>query len=202
MKQRTEEWFNAREGRFTSSRISELLGIKGLGKTGLTYIQEKAIEKAFGRDREEQFVTFDMQRGINLEPVAFEIFAEQMGLEFIEVKEAEFFPYGLDSGSSPDGLVGKDAVLEIKCPKPNKFFNLVLHGESVIDKGYIAQMQHQMLCTNSKRCHFFNYIVYNNEPMHHEIIIERDEVMIEFMKERIEQAVIERDKYVKELLKK
>ena len=199
MKQRSEEWFKVREGRFTSSRISELLGIKGLGKTGMSYIQEKAIEKVFGRDKEEQFVSFDMQRGVTLEPVAFEIFKQSKGLDFIDVKEAYFFPYGSDSGSSPDGLVGDDAILEIKCPRPNNFFDLLIHGIDSIDKGYVAQMQHQMLCTNSKRCHFFNYIVYNNEPMHHEIIIDRDDEMIELIKERIKLAIIERDKIIEQL---
>ena len=199
MKQRSPEWFKAREGRFTSSRIVELLGIKGLGKTGVTYCQEKAVEKLFGRDKEESFVSHDMQRGITLEPVAFEIFKELKGLDFIEVKEAEFFPYGDNSGSSPDGLVGKDEVLEIKCPRPDKFFNIVSKGIDVVDKKYIAQMQHQMMCTNSKRCHFMNYIVYNNEPMHHIIVIERDEEMIALMKDRIDEAVKVRDEYVKDL---
>lgn len=199
VKQRTEEWFKAREGRFTSSEIHKLLGVKGIGQTGTTYCHEKAVEKMFGRDKEESFTSADMQRGITLEPVAFEIFRELKGMEFIEVKEAEFFPYGSDSGSSPDGLVGDDAVLEIKCPRPNKFFNLVTNGEKAIDKVYIAQMQHQMMCTNSKRCHFFNYIVYNNEPMYHEIVIERDEVMIELMKDRIKTAVEVRDSHVEDL---
>lgn len=199
MKQRSPEWFKAREGRFTSSRMSELLGIQGLGKTGLTYCHEKAVEKLFGRDEEESYVSHDMQRGVTLEPVAFEIFKELKGLEFIDVREAEFFPYGSDSGSSPDGLVGKDEVLEIKCPRPDKFFNIVSKGIKVVDKKYIVQMQHQMMCTNSKRCHFMNYIVYNNEPMHHIIVIERDETMIALMKERIDEAVIIRDLHIKDL---
>jgi hypothetical protein len=50
-------------------------------------------------------------------------------------------------------------------------------------------MQMQMLCTNSQRCHFFNYIIYNGVEMWHELIIERDEAIIDKIKERIDIAV-------------
>ncbi len=199
MKQRSEEWFKAREGRFTSSEFHKLMGIKGLGQTGDTYCHEKAVESFFGRSDEEQFISFDMKRGTDLEPVAFDIFAEKKGQDFIDVSECAFFPYGDNSGSSPDGLVGKDAILEIKCPRYGKFFNLVTHGEQAIDKSYMIQMQHQMMCTNSVRCHFFNYIVYNGEHMYHEIVVDRDEKVITLIKERLTEAVEKRDEYIKDL---
>jgi hypothetical protein len=56
-----------------------------------------------------------------------------------------------------------------------------------------------MLCTNSNKCYFFNYIIYNGEAMFHEIVIERDEKMIELIKERIEQAVLIRNEFVNQL---
>jgi len=58
--QRSKEWFDQRAGRFTASRISELLGVKGLGLTGEGYAFEMAIEMAVGRDEEESFESFDM----------------------------------------------------------------------------------------------------------------------------------------------
>jgi putative phage-type endonuclease len=197
--QRSKEWFDERKGRFTASRISELLGVKGLGLTGENYAFEKAVELVYGVDEEESFVSFDMQRGINLEPLAFRKFKEIKELDFIEVKESYFFPYTDDAGASPDGIVGEDAILEIKCPRPNKFFKLVAKGIDAIDSGYIDQMQMQMLCSNSVQCHFFNYIIFNGIEMWHEIIVPRNEKRIELIKERITEASKLRSEYVQYL---
>lgn len=196
MLQRSDEWFDARRGRFTASNIHKLLGVKGLGETGKSYIFEKAIEQVFGLDEEDNFTSFDMQRGVTLEPLAFRKFKELKELEFIEVQEATFFSYGLDAGASPDGLVGSNEILEIKCPRPTKFFNLVAKGIEAIDKEYIAQMQMQMLCTNSVKAYFFNYILFNGVEMWHEIEVPRDEKMIELIKERIIEATELKKDYI------
>ena len=197
--QRSDEWFEMRKGRFTASEINKLLGVKGLGLTGESYAFEKAVESVYGLSDDENFVTFDMQRGIDQEPLAFAKFKELKALDFIDVQECVFFPFGEHAGASPDGLVGTDAILEIKCPKRNKFFKLVANGESEIDKNYIAQMQHQMLCTNSNKAHFFNYLIENGKEYWHEIIIERDEVMIELIKERIKLATEIKLNYISKL---
>ena len=199
IKQRSKEWFNQRLGRFTASRISELMGVKGLGLTGEDYAFQNACEVVFGKDSEHSFTDFDMQRGVALEPLAFAKFNEIKMLDFIEAKESEFFPYGEHAGASPDGLVGENAILEIKCPRPNKFFKIVKNGHKAIDKGYIHQMQMQMLCTNSEQCHFFNYIIFNGKEMWHEIVVNRDESAIELMKERIEMAIELKLKYIESL---
>lgn len=199
MEQRSNDWFNARLGKFTASGIHKLLGKQGLGETGKTYCFEKAIELVFGKDDSDSFTSFDIQRGVELEPMAFKKFCETKIEDFIDIQETTFFPYGEVGGASPDGLVGADAILEIKCPRPNKFFNIVATGQ--IDKEYIAQMQMQMLCSNSKRAYFFNYIIFNGVEMWHEIIVERDEATIELIKQRIAEAVIIRDEYVLQLTK-
>lgn len=188
-----------RLGRFTGSQIHRLLGVKGLGLTGQTYAFENAVEIIFGRDEEPQFESWDMKRGNDLEPLAFRKFKELKEVDFLCVQKCEFFPYGENAGASPDGLVGNDAVLEIKCPKPNKFFNLMAKGFSEIDKEYIAQMQMEMMCTNSKQAHFFNYIIFNGVEMWHEIIVPRDEVMISLIKERIIEATGIRNNFLFDL---
>jgi len=180
--QRTPEWHKMRLGKFSASEIHKLLGIKGLGETGKSYCFKKAIEVVFGEDPSERIETFDMKRGIETEPIAFAKFKELKEMDFIEVQETTFFPYNDNAGASPDGLVGKDAVLEIKCPRSEKFFRIVAGGIDEIDKEYIAQMQMQILCSNSQRAHFFNYLLWNGEEMWHEIIVERDEKMIDLIK--------------------
>ena len=201
-KQLSAEWHNERIGRFTGSQISKLLGIKGLGLTGQTYAFDKASELVFGRDEEnESFESWDIKRGIDLEPVAFRKFAELKEVDFIDVQKCSFFAYENNAGASPDGLVGTNAVLEIKCPRSPKFFNLVAKGYDAIDKEYIAQMQMEMLVTNSTQAHFFNYIIFNNIEMWHEIIVLRDEAMIDLIKARIIEAVAIRDNFIIELNK-
>ena len=199
MKQRSKEWFDSRKGRFTGSEIHKLMGVKGLGKTGDTFAFQKAIEIVFGKNEDEQFTSFDMQRGIDLEPVAFNKFKEIKALEFVDVEETSFFAFGDNSGASPDGLVGKDAILEIKCPKSEKFFNLVAKGKDAIDKEYMYQMQCEMMATNSTKAYFMNFLIHNGVEMHHIIEVDIDEELIEKMKGRIEEAVVIRDEYIKQL---
>jgi len=191
-------WLDARVGKFTGSQIHKLLGIKGLGETGKTYAFENAAEIVFGRNQDEGLITFDMQRGLNLEPFAFNKFKS---MSIWDVEKCSFFAYENNAGASPDGLVGTNAVLEIKCPRSAKFFNLVAKGYDAIDKEYIAQMQMEMLVTNSNQAHFFNYIIFNSIEMWHEIIVLRDEVMIDLIKSRILEAVAIRDNFVIELNK-
>lgn len=202
MEQRSNEWYNHRIGKFTASEIHKLMGIKGLGETGKSYCFEKACEIVYGIDEDNNLETPDMKRGILLEPLAFRKFKELKYDEFIEVEKCGFFKFCNNSGASPDGLVDDDGVLEIKCPRPNKFFKIVKDGIDAIDKEYLFQIQKQLLATKRQKAYFFNYLIYNGREMYHEIVIQRDEKVIELMKERIKEAVIIRDLYIAQLKEK
>ena len=191
--QRTESWLKDRYGKFSASEIIKLLGARGLGETGKTYAIEKAIQELYG-DFEENYISYDMAQGIENEPLAFAKFQELKGLEFLEVENCGFFNFEQHAGASPDGLVSDNAVLEIKCPKSTTFFKLVATNE--IDAKYYAQMQMQMLCTNREKAYFFNYLVHDGTEYYHEIIVERDEAMIEKIKERINEAVKIKTDYI------
>ena len=186
LEQRSEEWFNARLGRFTASEISKLMGIKGLGKTGETYAIEKAIESVAGKDEREIF-SADLKRGVELEPLAFKKFAETKFFDFLDVEETTFFEYGDHSGATPDGLVSDNSNLEIKCPQLVKFYKIVADGE--IDIVYDWQMQHQMLCTDREKSYFFNYIIDKGIEYWHEIVIPREEKKIDLIKVRLDEAI-------------
>jgi exodeoxyribonuclease (lambda-induced) len=194
--QRSENWKIERYGKFSASEIIKLLGVRGLGETGKTYAIEKAIEELYG-EMEENFVSFDMQRGIELEPLAFAKFKELKELEFLDVTNCSFFKFNEHAGASPDGLVSNNAVLEIKCPKSTTFFELVATNE--IDKKYYAQMQMQMLCTNRNKAYFFNYLIHEGTEYHHEIIVERDEDMIELIKTRLNEAIEIKKEYINKI---
>ncbi len=193
--QRTEQWHELRSGRFTGSEIHKLMGAKGLGETGNTYALEKAFDIVFGRDKDEGFTSYAMQRGIDLEPLAFDFFAER---QFFKVDKCGFFVKGDNLGASPDGLTSDNGCLEIKCPDNKKILGLI--SGKPIDTQYIWQMQCEMLVTNSTHCYFFNYGIRNDEVIFHEIIVHADKEKQDLILERVEEAVKIRDKYVELLL--
>lgn len=188
MEQRSKEWFEVRRGRITASEVHNLMAIKGIGKTAESYLFGKAVERVAGIDPDWSFDSPDMRRGVQQETLAFDAFKEKKQLEFIDVKEAFFFPHKDYAGASPDGLTSDNGILEIKCPRPNKFFNLVANGIDAIDPEYYDQMQMQILCSNSTHAYFFNYLIFNGKQYTHEIKVPRDEKRIELIKERIEQG--------------
>lgn len=196
MEQRSVEWYKERLGRFTASEIIRLLGklTTQKGQESFdSYCMEKASESVFGMI-EDDYVSFDMQRGIDLEPLAFEKFKEIMSEDFIEVKKSDFICYGNHAGASPDGKVNSKDTLEIKCPTPANFFKLAI-TKKLPEKHY-AQMQVQMLCLDSTKGYYFNYCTHLGNEYHFTVIVERDEILIDLIKERIEMAIEKKLEYI------
>ena len=202
MLQRTEEWHEARRGRFTASEIVRLLGKEGLKRTNQSidsFAFEKALEIVHGIDTAERYLSEDMQRGISHEPLAFSLFQENKKWDFIQVQNTGFHKYGEHGGASPDGLPSNNSNLEIKCPRRANFFKIVANGVSEVDPKYIAQMQKQMLATKTEKTYFFNYYLENGTEYYNEIIIPRDEVMIKLIENRIKIASEIKLEYVEKL---
>ena len=95
-----------------------------------------------------------MLNGIQTEPEA------RAAYEFMT--DAEVKPVGLflhlslkGTHASPDGIVGSDGLLEVKCPQPAAHLATLL-GEPIPDR-YIKQMQWQMLCAGRNWCDFVSY---------------------------------------------
>jgi len=196
--QRVDSWYLERVGKFTASEIYKLMGIKGLGETGKTYAIEKAIEQVFGVT-DSDYVSYDMQRGIDLEPLAFAKFSELKAMNFIDVSTCGFISKNENSGSSPDGLVSDKSVLEIKCPKVDTFFKLVVSNE--VNKNYFYQMQKQIDDTDSEQAYFFNYCVIDGVEYWHEIIVKRCQSTIDLINERIKEATEIKNEFIKQLNK-
>jgi exodeoxyribonuclease (lambda-induced) len=193
--QRSDNWRKARHGKFSASQIHRLLGLKGLGESGKTYALEKAIEEMYGDlEGDGGFVSFDMQRGIDLEPRVFDLFKEQ----YPSAEKCSFFVIDEHSGASPDGLEGDDAVIEIKCPKSEKFFKIT-SGALPMEKVYYAQMQMQMLATGRIKAYFVNYIRHDSQDYIHIQLVDRDEAMINLIQERIAEAVIIKNEHIEKL---
>jgi putative phage-type endonuclease len=155
MEQRTDEWFSARLGKVTASRVADVVAKtkSGYGASRANYMAELICERLTGV-RGDFFVSSAMQWGTNTEPEARAAYEVSVG-EL--VSEIGFVPHNsLDhSGASPDGFVGEDGLVEIKCPNTATHIDTLL-GDSAPSK-YIYQMQWQMACTGRKWCDFVSY---------------------------------------------
>ena len=176
--QRTEEWFRERMGKVTASRIADVMTRtkSGYGASRKNYMTELLVERLTG-EREESYINAAMQRGIDEEPIARTEYELDRGVLVDEVGFMQH-PSIEMSGASPDGLVGDDGMVEIKCP------NTATHVETLIaksvDRKYLLQMQWQMACTGRAWCDFVSFDSRMPAELAMVVIrVPRDEVMIE-----------------------
>lgn len=176
--QRTEDWYNFRKGKMTASNADTIIAN---GKGLETYIYNLMAEY-YSSAEKENYINADMQRGIDLEPEAKIEFQFYTGLDIKEVGCVELNEYIL---ASPDGLIGDDGLIEIKCPNDSIYFKLLLSNN--IKPEYIAQMQMQMYVTDRQYCYFVSYNP-NFEKSLYIKKINRDEEMIEKLKKGLERG--------------
>jgi hypothetical protein len=206
---RTGAGIVTRLGRFTASQIGLLLKSgrsksELFGQTAMSYIFGRAAEILTGEPISEstQVSGKSLEWGRDNEIKAVEAYVAFTGATVSHTGEAQqFFPYGEDAGASPDGLVGDDGVLEVKCPwNPTEHVRNMMLADQTAFKAYhddyYPQIQMQLLCTGRKWCDFvsFDPRCVREEHRLHIIRIERDEEMIEVLKYRISEAVKERNK--------
>lgn len=155
IEQGSEEWFNARLGKITSSRVSDVMAKtrSGYGASRKNYMMELLCQRLTGR-REEGFTSAAMQRGIDLEPLARSAYELHCG-EIVQETGFVIHPHYNDIGASPDGLVGDFGLVEIKCPNTAQHVSCIQSGEP--DSKYWWQMQCQMFCTDRKWCDFASF---------------------------------------------
>jgi len=202
IEQRSKEWYGARAGKITSSKMDTIMsGTKIASTKGCSeYLYELAMQRVLGPNLEPGYVNSDMQRGIDLEPMAKAWFEREYAHEFLTIEDVGFVQLSKSTGSSPDGLVGKRSLIEIKCPLINTF-SKVLAG-NYVDSKYMYQMQHQMLCTGREKCYYLNYIIYNGKEYGYVIEVERDEAIIAEIIKRIDEAEVLISKYEEQIKKK
>lgn len=149
-KQGTSDWVKARLGIITASNFSKVLA-KGQGKTRDSYIMKIISERITG-EAQESYSNASMEWGVYMESEAksaYEI------TEAAIIKECGFFKLNDWIGASPDGLIGDDGLIEIKCPNTSTHLKTVIDGE--IPGRHLAQIQGQLYVTNRKWCDFVSY---------------------------------------------
>ena len=190
MEQRTDEWFAARLGKVTASRIGDIMAKtkSGYGAARKNYMAQLLCERLTGT-REETFISATMQRGTDLEAKAR---ATYMLLTGELVEEVGFVKHPIISmaGASPDGLINDDGLIEIKCP------NTATHLEFIRTKKpkseYILQMQWQMACTGRSWCDFVSYDDRLPEKFaFYSIRLKRDDDLIKEIEDEVQKFLDE-----------
>ena len=148
--QGSEEWFLARVGKVTASRFSDVLA-KGQGKTRLSYMKRLRAEVLTGLPADTYSNSY-MEWGKENEAAARQEYANESGNEIVQVG---FVVLNEWVGGSPDGLVGDDGAIEIKCPKSETHLDYIEANE--ILTGYYAQIQGVLWITGREWCDFVSY---------------------------------------------
>lgn len=210
MLQRTSQWYRARLGKVTGSRVGDLMG-QGRGaefsKTGIAYLNEIAAERLLSPmvvNDDELFEAYldeisttskAMRIGTEREVEAREVLAAVLKRPIHEC-ECINHPHITGFASSPDGCIHFDnhtEVVEIKCPKPSTAMQYIADMRCAddlkrINSDYYWQCQAHMSVTGAARCHFAVYCPWLTKPLRR-IVIERDQQEVAILEQRIEQAL-------------
>jgi putative phage-type endonuclease len=199
IEQRSDEWFAARIGKVTASRVADVLAKTKTGYSASreNYMAQLVCERLTNQ-KADGFTSVAMQWGTETEPLArisYEV------AQNVLVDEVGFVPHPsiIMAGASPDGLVGDDGLLEIKCP------NTATHIETLLSQTvpgkYNTQMQFQMACTGRSWCDFVSFD--NRLPAELQLFVKRvprDNMYIRLMEEEIVKFLNELDIKIAQLM--
>lgn len=190
--QGSQEWLLSRLGRVSASSVSKLIGAQGKPSTQAQgYINQLIAERITG-ELPEQYTNAHMERGNELEPDARRLY------EFLtdsEVVEVGFCLHDtIAAGFSPDGLVGDDGGLEIKCPAPHTHVEYLRSGK--LPSKYKPQVMMALWISGRKWWDFMSYHPAMKPLL---VRVERDEDYIEALEKEVTKAADTIDKEVESL---
>lgn len=190
IEQRSPEWFAARCGLVTASKVADVIARTktGWGASRANYMAQLVAERLTGTVA-ESYTNAAMQWGNDMEPQArstYEFFTNAT------VEEASFVlhPSIAETGASPDGYVGTDGLVEIKCPSTATHIETLLTG-TVAGK-YVTQVQWQMACTGRTWTDFVSFDPRMPATMNLFIKrVPRDDVMIANLEKDVAEFLAE-----------
>lgn len=181
--QQTEEWFKARLGKVTASRVSDVIAKtkSGYSTSRAKYMTQLIIERITG-ERAESYSNAAMEWGIEQEAFARAAYEAHANV-LVDQCGSFDHPSIPMSSASPDGLVEQDGLVEIKNPMSHTHLETLL--TKTVSGDYVTQMQWQMACTGKKWCDFVSYD--SRMPEHLRLFVKRierdDETIAELEKE-------------------
>ena len=191
VEQRSQEWFDMRRGKITSSEIHKIMGGKGdsLSETAKTYLLEKACEFYGGHGNSATGAAVEW--GMDLEDQAIEVYESKTKNK---VDKCSFIPINESYGGSPDGKVKTEGGIEVKCPynSVNHFKHGLIKNPEDFEKAapnYYYQCLSHMIALNAKWCDFISYDPRVNENYQLFVFrLMRDEEEITTIKAKVEIA--------------
>ena len=176
IEQGSDDWLMLRLGKLTASKFADVIS-KGRGKepskTRVSYMYQLAAEILVGEPA-TFFKNAAMQWGTDCEPAARAAYEIKHD---IEVVECAFIEHDEFVGVSPDGLVGIDGLLEIKCP--NTVTHLKYYMAGTMPAEYLAQVQGQLWVSGRDWCDFVSYDPrVRSEADYFELRVNRDDEYI------------------------
>lgn len=169
IEQGTDEWFAARRGKVTASKVADVIKRtkSGYSTSRKNYAAQLLCERLTGTTA-EGFTNAAMQWGTEKEPearAAYE-FMKDVTVELVGFVD---HPTIALSGASPDGLVGSDGLIEVKCPNTATHLDTLMSGD--VDPDYLTQIQWQLACTKRAWCDFVSFDP--RLPAHLQLFIKR-----------------------------
>lgn len=197
VEQNTDEWLELRAGKITASSLNKVMANfgKAFGEPAKSYAVDIAISQISGKAPESSYSNSHMDRGHIEEPLARELYEQEY---FCEVTNGGFF-CDRDVGTSPDGLVGEDGLIEIKSAIPSVHFSRI--SKQSFDTAYRWQLVGHLKFSGRDWVDFVSYCA--SFPDQKRLYIHRshkDDFKSEFsmVDERIEEfrELIEKTKHV------
>ena len=196
MIQHSIEWLEARKGRVTASRVGDLMpGARGKHLASReVYMMELATEILTG-GLAPFFENEAMRHGTETEPIARGVYEAETSQWVDEVGFKYSEKYQM--GASPDGLIGDNGCIEIKCPNTATLLKLKASGK--INPKHLVQMNVVMLVWDRQWCDYFVYdqrLPSNNFFMRR---IEKNEEVVNGIIEEVAKFNEELTELIKEL---
>lgn len=196
--QGTPEWLQERCGKLGASSIGDLMARtkSGYGASRANLMSRLLTEILTGRPT-DGFTSAAMAWGTETEPQARAAYEFMQGVQVVETGFL-LHPDIPGAGCSPDGLVGDDGLVEIKCPNTATHLETLLGG--AIDKRYMLQMQWQMDVTGRQWCDFVSFDPRLPMRMHmHRQRVSRDEELLTEIRQEVRKFLGELEAKVRAL---
>lgn len=198
MEQGTPEWHAARRGKVTASRVADVMAKtkSGYSASRANYMAELLCERLTG-ETGPCFMNDAMRWGTEKEPEARAAYCFRTDADVAEIAFVDH-PTIRMAGASPDGLIGADGLIEIKCPNTATHLDTLSSGKPA--GKYVTQMQWQMACTGRQWCDFVSYDPRLPEAMRFFLCrVERDPALIAEMEAEVSAFLSDLDARIADL---
>lgn len=192
LEQGTDAWRQARCGWLGASALHEALARTktGWGASRANVMARLVVERITGKPQ-DTYVNAAMQHGIDTEAEARAAYQFEAGV-LVQKTGLHKHPTIFGTCASPDGLIGGDGSLEIKCPQAATHLDTILGAP--LPQKYTYQVQWQMACAGRKWVDWCSYCPSFPENMRlHICRVHRDDKLIADLEVQVREFIAELD---------